>query len=195
MRADFVKSSFQPFCIEFKPLLDDVATNEAALKGLTEGAVVVATMGMPDILYSLPLPDEQDAPPIDAILTFTTECLDSLHEMKREMEEWGSAVKARLECTDSSPFHPEDEARRRSLPHQPCTSLLRLSTPNWDKSLMVCLSPVNPTNSLHVTVFITMLTAVCTRQQQEKANQVPEMDRCSAKPRYGIREQPQARTR
>jgi hypothetical protein len=36
----------------FKPLLDDVAANEAALKELTEGVVVVATMGMSAILYS-----------------------------------------------------------------------------------------------------------------------------------------------
>ena len=52
MRVDFVKSSFEPFCIKFKPLLDDVATSEAALKGLTEGAVVVATTGMSAILHS-----------------------------------------------------------------------------------------------------------------------------------------------
>ena len=115
-----------------------MATNEAALKGLTEGAVVLATMGM-SAIYSPPLPDEQDAPPIVAILTSTAEGLDSLYEMKREMEEWGCAVKTRLECMGSTLFHPEDELKRCSLPQQPCTSLSRLSTPSWDKSLMVCL--------------------------------------------------------
>jgi len=45
-----MKSAFEPFCIKFKPLLDDVATNEAALKEVTEGAVVVAAMGMSAIL-------------------------------------------------------------------------------------------------------------------------------------------------
>jgi len=56
-------------------------------------------------------------------------------------------------------------------------------------------SPVNPTSSLRVKLIITILTAVYTRQQQRKANQVPDMDRRSAKPRCGIREQPQAHTR
>ena len=35
-----------PYCIEFKPLLEDVAANEAALRVLADSIVMVEAMGM-----------------------------------------------------------------------------------------------------------------------------------------------------
>jgi len=42
---DSWKNPFKPFSIEFKPLLDEIATRETALRGLANGAAMVEILG------------------------------------------------------------------------------------------------------------------------------------------------------
>jgi len=43
--VDSLKNPFKPFSIEFKPLLDEIATKERALRELANGAAMVEILG------------------------------------------------------------------------------------------------------------------------------------------------------
>ena len=96
MRLHLVLSaSFKPFSLEFKPLLDEIATQEKDLKDLASSFTVMTAISMSPFSIKI------DHHPSNT--KFVSENSTYLEKMKDYMEEWGCSVTEKLDGT--APLH------------------------------------------------------------------------------------------